>query len=172
MTKNFERYHPDLEKLHHGFQTNPCFICAIVNKEISSPAHIIFENDDAIVFLDKYPRQYGYTLVAPKKHLEQVTRDFDLKDYLELQKLVYFVSEAVREEVGAERMYIFTFGSNQGNAHVHWHVVPLPPGTPYKEQQGEAISWRKGVLKIPDEEMLDLAKRIGQRLKHLLRREI
>jgi hypothetical protein len=34
--------------------------------------------------------------------------------------------------VGAERMYLYTFGSNQGNSHVHWHVVPLPPGVSYE----------------------------------------
>ncbi len=46
-------------------------------------------------------------------------------------------------------MYVFTFGSNQGNSHLHWHVVPLPPGTPYDEQQGTAVGWSAGVLKIP-----------------------
>jgi diadenosine tetraphosphate (Ap4A) HIT family hydrolase len=40
-------------------------------------------------------------------------------------------------------MYIFTFGSNEGNPHVHWHVVPLPPGVPYEDQQarGPAGAW-------------------------------
>jgi hypothetical protein len=32
-------------------------------------------------------------------------------------------TEAIREELGAEPMYIYTFGSNQGNSHAHWHVV-------------------------------------------------
>jgi diadenosine tetraphosphate (Ap4A) HIT family hydrolase len=66
-----------------------------------------------------------------------------------LQRLVYRTTEAVREEVGAERMYVFTFGSNQGNSHLHWHVALLPPGTPYDEQQGTAVGWSAGVLKIP-----------------------
>jgi GNAT superfamily N-acetyltransferase len=33
---------------------------------------------------------------------------------------------------------------------------------------GEAVRWRRGVLKIPNEEMLALAERIGQRLKSVL----
>jgi diadenosine tetraphosphate (Ap4A) HIT family hydrolase len=45
----------------------------------------------------------------------------------------------VREEVGAERMHVLSIGSNQSNAHVHWHVVPLPPGTPYEGQQFSAV---------------------------------
>ena len=62
-------------------------------------------------------------------------------------------------------MYIFTFGSNEGNSHVHWHVVPLPPGIPYDQQQGEWASWGMGVLKIPQEEMASLAMRIGRRVE-------
>jgi len=61
-------------------------------------------------------------------------------------------------------MYLYTFGSNQGNAHVHWHVVPLPPGVPYEEQQGAWAGWDSGVLKIPQQEMSELAERIGRRL--------
>ena len=103
--------------------------------------------------------------MVPKEHREQVTGDFAVDEYLDLQRLVYRVSEAVREEVGAERMHLYTFGSNQGVAHVHWHVVPLPPGVPYEEQQGAWASWSNGVLEIPQEEMASLAKRIGRRMK-------
>ena len=129
--REFERYHPEMEALHHGFQTQPCFICEMVEGDNRLPENVIHEDSRALVFLDGYPRAYGYTLVAPKEHREQVTKDFTLDEYLVLQRLVYGVCEAVREEVGAERMYVYTFGSNQGNAHVHWHVVPLPPGVPY-----------------------------------------
>ena len=165
MTETFERHHPNIEALHHEFRTGPCFVCQIVAGDTRYPAHIVYEDHDKIAFLDKYPRQYGYTLVAPKVHLEQVTSDFGVEGYLELQRLVYDVSEAIRAEVGAERMYIFTFGSNQGNAHAHWHVAPLPPGTPYREQQMKAVSWRKGVLEIPDGEMRDLASRLKSKLE-------
>ena len=94
-----------------------------------------------------------------------MTGDFSMEEYLDLQRLVYRVTEAVREEVGAERMYLYTFGSNQGGAHVHWHVVPLPPGVPYEDQQGAWASWSKGVLEIPKEEMASLARRIGARMR-------
>lgn len=93
-----------------------------------------------------------------------MTGHFTMEEYVGLQRLVYLVTEAVREEVGAERMFIFTFGSNEGNSHVHWHVVPLPPGVPYEEQQGAWASWSKGVLDIPKQEMASLAARIGRRI--------
>lgn len=165
MDKQFERYYPEMDVLHHGFRTQPCFVCRILAGNNERPQHFVYEDDKAIAFLDAFPRAYGYTLVAPKEHREQVTADFTVERYLGLQQLVYRVTEAVREEVGAERMYLFTFGSNQGNSHVHWHVVPLPPGVPYEEQQGAWTSWSRGVLKIPEEEMASLAARIGARME-------
>lgn len=165
MKESFGRYKPDMKALHHGFQTGPCFVCQIVAENPQFPAHVIYEDEKTIAFLDKYPRQHDYTLVAPKEYLEQVTGDFDLGRYLELQRLIFHLSEAVRTEVGAERMYIFTFGSNQGNAHVHWHIAPLPPGTPYEAQQGAAVSWRNGVLKVPKDKMVDIAIRLRHRLE-------
>jgi diadenosine tetraphosphate (Ap4A) HIT family hydrolase len=104
------------------------------------PGHpVVYQDEFAIAFLTTNPTQYGYALVCPKEHREQATGDFSMEEYLGLQRLVYGVAEAVREEVGAERMYVFSLGSNQGNAHVHWHVVPLPPGVPYERQQFAAL---------------------------------
>jgi diadenosine tetraphosphate (Ap4A) HIT family hydrolase len=165
LEEGFERYHPDMEAMHHGFQTQPCFVCRLVGGDDELPQYISYEDERTLAFLDGYPRVYGYTLVAPKEHHEQVTGDFTLEQYIDLQRLVYRVSEAVREEVGAERMYVLSLGSNQGNSHVHWHVVPLPPGVPYEDQQGAWTSWSKGVLKIPQDEMASLAARIGRRVE-------
>jgi ATP adenylyltransferase len=165
----FERYQPDLDSYVRRVRTGPCFVCAILAWDPAFPDHhIIYEDEGAIVFLAINPTQYGYTLVAPKVHKEQVAGDFTVDEYLGLQRVVHRVAEAVREEVGAERMYILSLGSNQGNAHVHWHVVPLPPGTPYEEQQFSAVRLETaGALRIPDEEKADLAARIGQRMERL-----
>ena len=164
MEERFERYHPDMEAFHHGMRTNPCFVCEIVAGVNELPQHFIYEDDKAVAFLDAYPRAYGYTLVAPKEHREQVTGDFSIEEHLDLQRVIYRVSKALRQEVRAERIYLYTFGSNQGGAHVHWHVVPLPPCVPYEEQQGAWAGWNSGVLKIPQEEMTSLAARINARM--------
>jgi len=79
-------------------------------------------------------------------------------------------AEAVRQEVGAERVYILSLGSQQGNRHVHWHIAPLPPGVPYKEQQLEALKSDKGILELSDEEKSLLVQRIRQRMENLSRR--
>jgi len=163
--KTYERYHPDMKTLHHGFRTEPCFVCGIVKSLPDPPAHVVYEDDTYVAFLDSYPRQLGYTLVCPKEHRTQITADFSLTEYLSIQQLVYHICEAIREEMDAERMYVFTFGSNQGNAHVHWHVVPLPKGTPYDQQQGAAVGWQAGVLRVPEEDMAAIASRLRERIE-------
>ena len=62
-----------------------------------------------------------------------------------------------------------SLGSQSGNRHVHWHVAPLPPGVPYQEQQLAAFSWDRGVLALPDDDMADLARRIGARVDKMHR---
>ena len=126
---------------------------------------MIYEDETTVVFLNKYPVLYGYTLVAPREHREHATGDFTLEEYLALQQLIYRVAEAIRQVVPTERLYILTLGSQQGNRHVHWHLVPLPPGVPYEQQQTAALSLSSGVLAIPDDEMASLARSIRQSLE-------
>ena len=158
-----ERYQIDWEAYHQRARTGPCFICQIIDRDPDFPADIIYEDDISIVFLDRYPRVLGYTLVAPRRHREQVTGDFTLAEYLDLQGMVYRVAEAVRQEMGAERVYLLSLGSNQGNAHVHWHIVPLPPGVPYDEQQ--LAVYKHGIVRVPEEDRVSLAARIRERIE-------
>jgi galactose-1-phosphate uridylyltransferase len=118
----FERYQPDLGAYVRRVRTGPCFVCAILAQDPASlDHHIIDEDEDAIVFLAMNPTQYGYTLVAPKEHKEQVAGDFTVEEYLGLQRVVHRVAKAVREEVGAERVYVLSLGSNR--------VTPTSTGT-------------------------------------------
>lgn len=145
-------------------QTNPCFICDMIAGKLDGN-HIICQDDEFIAFLNKYPTLYGYALVAPIAHKEQVTGDFTMDEYLALQKAVYRVAEAVRCAVETERVYILSLGSQQGNRHVHWHIAPLPPGIPFKQQQLAALSIENGFLDIPEEKMAELAQSIQHNFK-------
>jgi ATP adenylyltransferase len=156
--------HFDMNSYIERVTSGPCFICEILAGNPDYRHHVIYEDETAIVFLNKYPVLYGYTLVAPRKHCEHVTGDFTREEYLALQALIYRVSEALSQVVPTERMYILSLGSRQGNSHVHWHIAPLPPGVPLEEQQFEALSLEKGVLTLSEEEMAALAVRIRKRL--------
>ena len=165
-----ERYHfnqQDWQEFHQRARTGPCFICEIVAKNPDYPHYCVYQDDTAIAFLDAYPTLFGRTLVAPIRHREQVTGDFTIQEYLELQRRVYLVAEAIRQELGAERIYMMTFGSQQGNSHVHWHIAPLPPGVPYEKQQLHAVSSRDGILKLSETEWVELAERFCHRIAQL-----
>ena len=154
----------DLDSYIERIQTRPCFICEMIAGRLHGN-HIIQQNDECIIFLNKYPVLYGYVLVAPVKHKEQVVGDFTLEEYLALQRVIYQTAEAVRKTIDTERVYILSLGSQQGNRHVHWHIAPLPFGVPFKDQQLEALRTENGILDIPDEEMANLASRIRQALE-------
>lgn len=158
----FQRQPFDIAAYERRSREGSCFICALVAG--TNPHHVIYEDETAIVFLTKYPVLYGYTLVAPRKHRERVTGEFTRDEYLDLQRVIYDVGEALRQVVPTERLYILSLGSQQGNRHVHWHVAPLPPGVPYDQQQTAALDHSRGVLAISDEEKAALAQAIRQAL--------
>src|SRR5512144_1090956 len=99
----------DLQAYVRRVRNGPCFICEMIAGRLQGN-HVVYQDEYAIVFLNKYPTLYGYTLVAPIKHREQVTGDFVLDEYLALQRRVYQVAEAVRRSIETERVYILSLG--------------------------------------------------------------
>jgi diadenosine tetraphosphate (Ap4A) HIT family hydrolase len=102
-------------------------------------------------------------LVAPVSHVEDVVA-VDVAEYLAVQRVVHVAGQALVAEVETERLYVLSLGSRQGNRHVHWHLVPLPPGVPYEQQQGTALGPERGYLDIADGEQAELARRLRRRL--------
>jgi diadenosine tetraphosphate (Ap4A) HIT family hydrolase len=141
-----------------------CFVCEIVAGRAAQQHHLVYEDAVAIAFLNRFPTVEGYTLVAPREHREQVTADFERDEYLALQAALHRVGEAVRRAFGAERLYLLSLGSQQANRHVHWHVVPCPPGLPFDRQQLALLDWSDGVLDLTEEDMAAIAGRIRAEL--------
>jgi pyroglutamyl-peptidase len=138
-----------------------CFICELVRGDPDFRHHVIYEDDVAVAFLQRYQRLYGYVLVAPREHREQVTGDFSPDEYLALQAVVHRVGEAIRRTVPTERLYVLSLGSQQANQHVHWHVAPLPPGVPFEQQQFAALD-KNVALDLDEPELEDLAARLRE----------
>jgi diadenosine tetraphosphate (Ap4A) HIT family hydrolase len=141
-----------------------CYICETVAANPDFRHEVVYEDAAVVAFLNRYPAQLGHTLVAPKDHREQVTGDFSEEEYLALQAVVRRVGEALRRAVPTERLYVLSLGSPEGNRHVHWHLVPLPPDVPFDQQQLSALQ-REYVLDLDAAEMADLAARIRSQLE-------
>jgi diadenosine tetraphosphate (Ap4A) HIT family hydrolase len=136
-----------------------CFICEMLAGNTEYQHHMVYEDEHAVAFLNRYPSLYGYVLVAPKDHREQVTGDFSLDEYLHLQAVVHRVGEAICQVVPTERLYVLSLGSQQANSHVHWHLAPTPPGLPFEQQQLAALD-SNIVLDLTQAEQIDLASRL------------
>jgi diadenosine tetraphosphate (Ap4A) HIT family hydrolase len=124
----------------------------------------IYEDNAVLVFLNRYLTLLGCTLVCPRRHVERVVGDFSEAEYVDLQRWIYRVGRAIEQVVETERLYILSPGSQQGNRHVHWHLAPLPPGVPFDEQQLAALSMRRGVLSMSQQETFELAEQIRSHL--------
>lgn len=154
----------DLAAYVRRVRSGPCFICALVAGRPEDAHEVVFDDGEHIAFLSRYPTVYGYVLVSPRRHVEHLVRDLSESEYLRLQAVVYRIARAVEAVVPSERTYVLSLGSQQGNAHVHWHVAPLPPGTPYEQQQLHALMAERGVLGLSTEQSAELAARIRSAL--------
>ena len=140
-----------------------CFICSIVAGELDGH-RVVLRDELCVGFLAKWPTLVGYALLAPLEHRTDVVGDFSEGEYVELQRRVHRLGRAVASSVPTERLYVLALGSQQGNAHVHWHLAPLPPGVPYERQQYAALMHERGYLDIPDGHQAALARTIVRNL--------
>ena len=154
----------DLERYIRRSREGPCFVCAILQGHPNYSHHDVYEDNDFIAFLARYPSLLGHCIVAPKRHVESWVHELDEDAFLALQRVAHRVAKAVAASVPTERMYSLSLGSAQGNAHLHWHVAPLPPGVPYEQQQYHALMSENGVLNVDDESQAALAQTIRSHL--------
>jgi histidine triad (HIT) family protein/ATP adenylyltransferase len=150
----------NLEGYLERTQSGPCFVCAFLAGHPDYPHETVLEDEDHIAFLDKWPTLPGKVLVAPKVHIEHAVRDLDEEAYTRLMLFVREVALAIEDVFDSERTYLYSLGSQQGNAHLHWHVAALPSGVPYPQQQFHALMTENGVLSLPLDEAADMAARL------------
>ena len=162
-----DRQSTDLEAYSARARSGPCFVCAFLAGHPDYRHETVFEDQHHVAFLDKWPTVPGKVLVAPEAHIEHVVRDLDEAAYLRLMQVVREVALAVESVCGSERTYLYSLGSQQGNAHLHWHVAALPAGVPYEQQQFHALMTENGTLPYTDAE----AAALGERLRAALAEE-
>lgn len=103
---------------------NECLFCALLHDEI--PSYRLYEDDDFVAILDRFPKCAGHTLIIPRKHAAGL---FDLPDELSAKLLPL-------ANVLAKRLYkVLNFRGlnllqNNGEAagqqvnHFHLHLIP------------------------------------------------
>ena len=101
-----------------------CIFCKIVSKK--APVSKIYEDKNAVAFLDIRPLNLGHTLVITKDHYEDI---FDIpdKDLAAIHEVAKKISPAIRETTNADGISIIQQNgkaAGQDIFHIHIHVVP------------------------------------------------
>jgi histidine triad (HIT) family protein len=105
-------------------QDNNCIFCKIVKREI--PAHIVYEDDKFLAFLDINPQSPGHTQVIPKSHYRWVWDVPNVGEYFELAKKIalaqrkafdtdFILSKVVGDEVPHSHIWVFPNSEVKGN---------------------------------------------------------
>jgi histidine triad (HIT) family protein len=101
-----------------------CIFCEIIQRK--KKGYFIYEDDSHIAFLDKYPIDYGHSLILPREHFEKIT-DMNSDKVGELFSKVPKIAKAIIKTTNADA---FSLAQNNGRAakqivpHVHIHVIP------------------------------------------------
>ncbi len=101
-----------------------CVFCSIINK--TAGAYVIYEDEEYIALLDKYPISLGHTLVMPKKHVERVN-NLTQKEFCALYARVHALNRQITSKLAATASHISIndgAAANQLIPHVHVHIIP------------------------------------------------
>ena len=92
----------------------------IINREI--PAHIIYEDEKTLAFLDIYPSVPGHTLVIPKNPTEFVW-DLPASDYESLMAVSQKIAINLRGKLPQKYVHMSVVGTDVPHAHIH--LIPF-----------------------------------------------
>jgi len=136
-----------------------CIFCRIVHGEAS--AHVVYEDERVMAFLDINPCSPGHTLIIPKVHVQRL-EELPEEEAIALFRALHRLLDPLQRAVGAEST---TIGVNNGPEsgqevpHVHIHVIPRFRGDGGGIVQGVARLWRR--------QTRGEMERIAQRIRNL-----
>ena len=101
-----------------------CIFCDMI--EGNMPCYMIYQDDDCIVILDKYPIDNGHSLIITNKPYEKLT-DMPVDEVAKLFSKIPEIANAIMSATNADA---FSIAQNNGKAakqivpHVHIHIIP------------------------------------------------
>jgi histidine triad (HIT) family protein len=133
-----------------------CIFCRIVAKEVL--AHIVYEDEKTLGFLDHLPIQRGHTLVILKAHHESLL-DIPVEGLKDLILTTQRVGAGILKAMGAEGFnLVMNNGRSAGQEvpHAHFHILPRFRG------DGLRIGFPRN--RYPEEEMRRIQEAIKKEL--------
>ncbi len=130
-----------------------CIFCKIVRGE--APAWKVYEDDEFVVILDKYPASYGHLLVVSKEHFVNIL-DAPLEKSVKSFEIATRLAKAWRE-LGAPAVNVVTNAGREAGQmvfHMHIHVIP---------RWGDNLIWH-GKEELREE----VAREVVEKLRNVL----
>jgi histidine triad (HIT) family protein len=97
-----------------------CIFCDIIARAES--AFVVYENSDAVAFLDKHPINVGHLLVVPKHHVESFY-ELDEDSFTGLMLVVRRMASVLAAVYQPRKVGMLAAGFDV--AHAHIHVLPM-----------------------------------------------
>lgn len=129
---------------------NDCIFCKIINNEL--PSYRIYEDEDFLVILDKFPITLAHSIIIPKKHFEDVY-GLDNSTGEKIFPLITKISKALKSHLKCEGLNIFQNNgevAGQSVKHFHVHIIPRS-----KDDEIKIIPSSK---KVTDEDFINVAE--------------
>jgi histidine triad (HIT) family protein len=96
--------------------------CKIVKGEI--PAHVVYETEDTLAFLDVHPSAPGHTMVILKKHGNNI-QEYSQGELGKAMESVKVVSKKIESALKPDSITIgINHKESQGVPHLHIHLIP------------------------------------------------
>jgi histidine triad (HIT) family protein len=127
----------------------PCPFCLIAGG--SEPAHLVYEDDRGLAFLDRRPLFRGHTLLIPREHVETLP-ELPPAQLEPLFRAAQRLCSAVQGAMGAHGTFVAVNNTvSQSVPHLHIHIVPRTKGDGLK-----GFFWPRHPY-ASDEEMAEVA---------------
>jgi histidine triad (HIT) family protein len=102
-----------------------CLFCAIAAGDAA--AHVVYEDEVSLAFLDNRPLFHGHSLLVPREHHETLA-DLPAELVGSLFANAQLLSVAIRDAMGAKGSFVAINNVvSQSVPHLHVHVVPRVP---------------------------------------------
>jgi len=129
-----------------------CTFCRIIDG--TEPAHVVYEDTNAVAFLDREPATEGHTLVVPRVHSRNLF-EIELLDAEELMKSTTLVARLIRRALNPDGLTMLQTNESAGWQsvfHVHLHLIPRWNGDglvlPHKPNRADAETLDAARLKF------------------------
>ena len=108
------------------------------------PCERLLETESEFSFLDINPKSKGHALVVPKREVARL-EDLPPEEAAALMKTLQRVATAVsRSQESVDYNVVLNNGPDAGQEvfHVHFHIIPRPPGSSRRDQ----VTYAEGEL--------------------------